>query len=395
MTLEYELNWKRVPVMNVSGKPSQMKTFELAASTNQAAVQGSTTFSSVYELYPIAWSKALVDAAKARQIFVGLLNEISLPAPNQTYVVSKRKYYLPSGSWSHDTGEIATAGEINWTAINTPDGVQIAPTQYTFGAEVTNLAIRTNVLDVVKYAREEILYHDLDYTDTLAQAVFTGASTQSADSAATSGFKMQTIFGGISGPGVASGSAATSTLAAGDILTPDIIARGRRLLLSDAAYWYSNCSTNTHTKSTNAKKNPWLPEPAEPFVLAIAPEQEESIITNSQFTNAAEYGGNEVIMNGEISRYLGVKIINSVKTPAIAAAGTFTLETVVDTVAVAAHKCYMAKSKKCGTAVWGQKPRLTIFDWPNGMKKKIAMEFAFGVGTVHDDAIVQMILADQ
>lgn len=387
MTLTYDLDWKKTSVKDVSGHDSKMKTFELAAAyTDTTAVRGDAL--STYELYPVAWAKALVDAAKARMMYLGLLDEVSLTPPNNTYIVSKRQYYLPqsgTGGWSTDSGELAVNTNVTWTAVNTPTGVQIVPQNYMFGAEITNKAIRTNVLDIVKYTREEVLYHQLDYVDTLSQAVFTGAATQTQDTAMSDGYKMQTILGGTAN--------LTSTLATGDTLSPDMVAKARRLLMTDGAHYWS--SGTTFTRSTTAKKNPWLPEPAKPFVMVIAPEQEEALQTDSQFTNAAEYGGNEVVMNGEIGKYLGVKVISTVKTPSFVSGTTYSIEGSTRTFSVAGHRCFMTKAKTCGTAVWGQKPKLYVFDWPSGMKKRVALEFAFGVGTVFDDAIVEMFVSDQ
>ena len=48
---------------------------------------------------------------------------------------------------------------------------------------------------------------------------------------------------------------------------------------------------------------------AVPKLLFIRPAQENVFYKSSQFTNAAEYGGREAVLNGEIGKYLGVKVI--------------------------------------------------------------------------------------
>ncbi len=45
--------------------------------------------------------------------------------------------------------------------------------------------------------------------------------------------------------------------------------------------------------------------------LIIHPKQENSFIKDSQFIDASVYGGREVIMNGEIGKYLGIRIFVS------------------------------------------------------------------------------------
>lgn len=49
----------------------------------------------------------------------------------------------------------------------------------------------------------------------------------------------------------------------------------------------------------------------EPKYLLIHPNQEGSLLKNSNFINAATYGGREVILNGEVGRYLGLTVISN------------------------------------------------------------------------------------
>jgi len=47
------------------------------------------------------------------------------------------------------------------------------------------------------------------------------------------------------------------------------------------------------------------------LVAFLHPRQVKALRDDSQFTNAAEYGSNEVVFSGEIGQYLGVKIIET------------------------------------------------------------------------------------
>ena len=49
----------------------------------------------------------------------------------------------------------------------------------------------------------------------------------------------------------------------------------------------------------------------EPFALVISSEHKKDLRTDSQFTNAAEYGSDEVVLNGEIGMYLGLRVVVS------------------------------------------------------------------------------------
>ena len=69
----------------------------------------------------------------------------------------------------------------------------------------------------------------------------------------------------------------------GDVLTTDLIADARRLI------------------KVNAK--------CVPKYLVISSYQEATLLKDSQFVNASEYGSNEVVLKGEIGNYLGLKVI--------------------------------------------------------------------------------------
>ena len=45
-------------------------------------------------------------------------------------------------------------------------------------------------------------------------------------------------------------------------------------------------------------------------VLVIHPQQENPLLKDSQFVDASIYGGREVLMNGEIGKYLGLRVIS-------------------------------------------------------------------------------------
>ncbi len=72
-------------------------------------------------------------------------------------------------------------------------------------------------------------------------------------------------------------------ITAGDVLTTDLIADARRLIKVN-----SKCI---------------------PKYLVISSYQEATLLKDSQFVNASEYGSNEVVMKGEIGNYLGLKVI--------------------------------------------------------------------------------------
>jgi len=71
-------------------------------------------------------------------------------------------------------------------------------------------------------------------------------------------------------------------ITAGDVLTTDLIADAIRQI----------------------KNNNFVPK-----YLVISPYQEATLLKDSQFVNASEYGSNKVVLKGEIGEYLGLRII--------------------------------------------------------------------------------------
>lgn len=48
-----------------------------------------------------------------------------------------------------------------------------------------------------------------------------------------------------------------------------------------------------------------------PIYLTIHPHQEGALLKNSQFVDASQYGGREVVMNGEVGKYLGLRVFST------------------------------------------------------------------------------------
>ncbi len=98
-----------------------------------------------------------------------------------------------------------------------------------------------------------------------------------------------------------------------------------------------------------------------PALLFIRPAQENVFYKSSQFTNASEYGSNEVILNGEIGKYLGVKIITSTLTQHYASSAAD--KGGLGNWAVAGTSCqmigYRAGKQKPIVLAWKEKPSVT------------------------------------
>jgi N4-gp56 family major capsid protein len=317
---------------------------------------------------PTQWAKNVIDGGKNLLFFTNVVRQATVPKGVNDYIMPVREKY--EGSWESSSEEYAIDTNIAATVLNDMDGIQFSPTRYSYRVAVTNKAVNTNAIDLMRYAREEMAYKWANDVDAaVSAALLTG--TAAADN--TPG--TIPIYGG--------DATSTGTLAAGDTLTTDMIAKAKRLLRSKYNYYWDS---GTFTKD-DVLKNPWENTPDSPYVLFIAPEQEEVLLTDSQFVNAAEYGSNEVVLNGEIGRYLGIKTVVSNNTPAYANFGSGQ--------DVDGHKCLLVKSQYCGGIAWGERPGIKAFDWPIEDKKMVIMTMEYATKPLQSDAIVSLNVTDQ
>lgn len=343
------------------------------ADTTESDVQSSATTN--YTLLPRVWIREIVDAAQKRLYAAQFAYQTNVPAGSKDVVIPKRTKYFGSGTtWGASAAE---GGTVNYTDINNLSGVLVSPVDVNRGVAISNQAIRTNALDIVRAARDELTYAAGDEVD---QHVWNQLASDHYKAASTTNGS-QAIYGG--------DALQASGLQAADTLTTDMVAKGKRYLQSSIQrYW----TYGTGESSGSSGKNPWSNEPNSPFVLLIAPEQEEVLLTDSQFVNASEYGDPSVIRNGEIGSYLGVKIVVANNTPYYGASAAHPDGS---TTVVAQHRCAMFKANKAVALAWGQKPQLTVFDYPSELEKRMVFSQAYKAEVLHPDAIVHINVSDQ
>jgi len=351
---------------------SEQKFVNLSNETQASTVQG-TSFTA-YPTQPVLYANEVLDAAKKRFFFTNFINIVYLPTGHKDYVVRKRTIYLRSDI-TFDTGE-ATTSDISNTSLSTLDGETLTPTVVTARFTVTNYAVRTNAFNVVKEAKAELSEGIGDRIDAAVSTAM-GDATASADT--TQG--ALALYGGT--------ATADSGLAAGDVITTDLIAEAARYLKDSIMYYRSG---GVITEATN-KKNPWTNTPDDPFVLFIGPAQEMTLRKDSQFVNAEQYGGNEVVQNGEIGRYLGIKVVVADNVERVAASGTAPDGGSAPTVNMT--RCILAKAKKACTLCWGQEPTIDVAPIQWRKQQSIVLECAYAIKVIHDDAIIFIDVADE
>uniref|UniRef100_A0A6M3IPM9 Putative capsid protein n=1 Tax=viral metagenome TaxID=1070528 RepID=A0A6M3IPM9_9ZZZZ len=340
------------------------------------------TSSTTYLLEPRIWLKEILDAAKKRLFFTQFVYTTQLSKGQKDVVIPKRTTYKGSSGITYATASPADGTAITATVIDNLDGVPVTPAMQASRVTIGNYAIRTNALDLIRAAQDELIYSVGDKVDAYVAGILGDATA--ALSTATG---MQTLFGG--------DATSDATLAAGDVITTDLVAEGRtRLMDSNKQYRATGGAGGGYgAVSGSIAGNPWTPTPDEPFVLFIGPAQEEAFLKDSQFVNAAEYGSNKVVMNGEIGEYIGVKIVVTNNVERVAASGTG-VDAEATTVSVAMTRCMMVKARRCGALAWGLKPQLKFWDNAPQVSQDVILESAYAAAVVYADAIVCIDVAD-
>ena len=381
-SLTYEMKFK-------ADKMSPLKkwtTFNLASTATTTSTLGSG-ITSTYDQVGMEWLKRVIDAAQTEFVYSKVCQQEVIPKGSDKINIPVMPVYAAQ-SWETTGEEIAAGSEIVWSSID-PVGTKSATAIWkTYGATVSNKMLQTVNVPYVDHVRKKLKYQELITIDTTVRDTLVGkhglysATANTATPMSDSVPGLQTIFGG-------DAVNTSNTLDAGDILTPEMISKAKMLLEAKEGYFWSS---NVWTQSA-VPKNPWKDE--NDFVLVISPQQEASLRQETQFTNAAEFGSDKVVLSGQIAEYLGVKIVKSANVPSFVSGGAVRVQGANVSTDVSGHVCTMFKAGMCGAVGWSQKPRVNIFPYPSALQTRMTLEMGFGATEVHPDAMVNIIVADQ
>lgn len=154
-----------------------------------------------------------------------------------------------------------------------------------------------------------------------------------------------------------------ATISTGDVLTPDVIA-----------------SAVTTLEALNYR----------PKFLIVHPTNKGALIKDSQFVNAAEYGGREVILNGEIGTYLDAKLIVTTNVNAKTTAAT--------DYGADGHWCHLLGQNQykqnAATIVWKEKPNYDYEYLKRYANHYIYADAAYDVELLLESAVVAIKVSD-
>jgi N4-gp56 family major capsid protein len=304
---------------------------ELANETDTASLGMTTVQGS-------EWLDSILATAKQKMYFEQFASVFTVPKGNKDLSAPIATSHLTFTSISTE----ATAR--TFTEVTNVTTVTFTPVTAKYGARISKDVLRTTRVDILKWAREEMAYSVAVQVD---QAIVTAIDAEASPAA--------TLYGG--------DADSTGTLESGDILTTDLVAKAQRYL----------------------KANGWVSEKDKPFVLVIPAVCEEAFLKDSQFVNASEYGGDEVVMNGEIGKYLGCKVVVSEQCTSASNWGGGSL---------AGHKCYLFKSKVAYGIAYGEKATLDSEYRKNEAAWDIYLDIAYQADTLQGGALVIINVSD-
>lgn len=356
-------------------------TIQKLSETESSNVQGSSF--TAYGLQPVKFLQEIVDAAQKQFFFANFVKVEQTEQGQKDVAIPKRNTYKGDEDTTWNSGE-QTGSDITFTNLDNLDSVTATPTTEIEGYAMTKYALRTNVLSLLNEAREELSYAIGDKVDKEISSELNNAVAASSSSTGC-----QTLYGGDATSG--------NTLSAGDVFTVDLISQGAALLKSAKKEYRADGQGSAGggygAVSGTVKGNPWRNEPANPFVLFVGPMQEMRLRQSSQFVNAAEYGDSTVVQNGEIGKYLGVRIVvtDNVQQKD-SGESTFDAESADYTVDMT--RCVLCRPDKAAALVWGRRREVNVWDYNERDQVRISLVSEYDTVVVHDDAIVFIDVAN-
>lgn len=305
----------------------------------EMAGETTTSTSGISTIQGKVWLDTVMKAAKQKMFFQQFAKIVEVPKGNKDIAVPIRTTNKTFTSFSSEaTSRVMTSMDNENTTVFTPAVVKL-------GAIISKETVDTSRIDIIEDIRDQLAYDAALKIDTAFATALAAASSPAA-----------TLYGG--------DATTTGTLESGDIMTTTLVAKARRYL----------------------KANGWYSEPDKPLVLFIPAVCEEAFNNDSQFINAAEYGSDKVVMNGEVGDYLGVKVVTTEQCPSASTWGSGSLD---------GHTAFLVKAKVAYGIAYREKPTL---DWEYEKDEaayKLYLDMAYQCKTLQEGAIVLIKVSDE
>jgi len=232
------------------------------------------------------------------------------------------------------------------TSFDTADNITVSLTSADVklgGAGISFETASATRVSIVEMAHQQLVRQYLETIETDANSILYGSSTTNL------------IYGG--------DATSTATLETGDVITVDKIIDMKIELQKD----------NFGKKPGDA-------------VIFVHPTQFKQLLKSSQFTNAAEFGGNSVVSKGQIQEYVGVIIEVSTL---ITAATTWGAGA-----ATSGHYSFMIDPSAAAGIVWKEKAKVKVVTEDDERVHKVLLDAWYKMTVINADAICIGYFAD-
>ena len=235
------------------------------------------------------------------------------------------------------------------TAFDSADNITVNLTSANVklgGAAISFETASATRVSIVEMAHKQLVRQYLETIETDANAILEGATVSTTLASA--------VFGG--------DATTTATLETGDVITVDKLIDMKIEL----------------QKKDFGKK-------AGDAVLFVHPTQYKPLLKSSQFTNAAEYGGNSIVTKGVIEEYVGVIIEVSTLVTAASTWGSG---------ALAGHYAYMIDPSAAAGIVWKEKAKVKVVTEDDERVHKVLLDAWYAMTRINQQAICLGYFAD-
>lgn len=286
------------------------------------------------------WLKSILETAKQAMYFEQFAYVGTVKKGNKDVRLPITTSHIAFTSFS------TQAVDRTMTVIDNMNTVNFEPVTAKLGARISQEVIDSTQVDMVRYAREDMAYHAAFLIDTSIATAIESASSPAA-----------TLFGG--------DATSTATLAALDVMTSALVRKARRYLKANG--WFNDVKRR-------------------PIICIVPATAEEAFLAEAQFIDASKYGSGEIVMNGEIGKFLGVRVVVSEQCPSHAdwgAGGD-----------VAGHTCCMIKSQVSYGIAYRHKAKLDYEYDKNKSAFDIYLDMGYQSKTLQENSIVLIKVTD-
>jgi len=337
--------------------PEQLTTFSTANTTRIGTADAGNRSTGLGSLMGTTWSDRIVfDAQPLRVVskyfieFNDLLNnnDVSLQIPKIGDV------NLMGGRTGDFEGQSRT-----WTEFSTSTSVDVilSATDVKLGGCLISFeTVSATRVSIVEMAHKQLVRQYLNTIELDANSTLEGASSPAV-----------TVYGG--------DATSTGTVETGDVLTIDDIVD---LKIGLQEKDFGN-----------------MPGDA---VLLLNPTQFKQLLKSSQFTNAAEFGGDAVVRKGVVEDYIGCKVevstLVGVKRTTSGDSYTTAAQTWGAGSLIAGHYCYMIDPSAAAGLVWKEKAKVKVVTDDDERVHKVLLDTWYKMKRINENAISIGVFSD-